>query len=278
MKSFQAFVTEENEKIDFNNLDLKNKTQFVQFRDKLNKMNLFNLKGVRKDLLKYIQEVYRLIQTVDINSRFYMEDFNFKQANIMVNGAVWKSFHDELDELFNSSKDSIKHIIETKFAIYTNDAALTQKQFKSYIDELDKFFQSLGGIHQKAINPKVKVTFVKANDSKSTAKYKTAMDTLFIRATKIVSGNKYGSLLYVVLHELGHRFLQLNYGRNFTSPSEWLTTKYSMVDSLSEEEQFAELFALSHFKYNDSLFLSKVLIIKPEEYMNRIERFLKMVN
>jgi len=77
---------------------------------------------------------------------------------------------------------------------------------------------------------------------------------------------------------LGHRFLQLNYGRNFVSPSEWLTTKYSMVDSLSEEEQFAELFALSHFKYNDSTFNSKVLIIKPEEFMNRVERFLKMVH
>lgn len=196
----------------------------------------------------------------------------------MINGSVWKSFKDEIEELFNSSKDSIKHIIETNFAIYTNDAGLTQKSFKSYIDDIDKFFHTLKGIHHKSINPKVKITFVKSADSKSAAKYKTANDTLFIRASKIVSGDKYGSLLYVVLHELGHRFLQLNYGRNFASPSEWLTTRYSMVDSLNDEEQFAELFALSHFKYNDSLFLSKVLIIKPEEYMNRIERFLKMIN
>jgi hypothetical protein len=101
---------------------------------------------------------------------------------------------------------------------------------------------------------------------KSKAKYKTDKDELWINARKMGdTKDDYGSLVYVVLHELGHRYLRYNPQKWNYDSQEWVTTRYSMTDSMSGEEKFAELFALSHWKN------------KYKEYADKINKFEGMI-
>lgn len=76
----------------------------------------------------------------------------------------------------------------------------------------------------------------------------------------------YGSLVYVILHELAHRYLQKVNKQSWNiDSSEWSTTKYSKTDSMTGEEKFAELFAMSHWKS------------KYSEHEIKINNFLKVL-
>ena len=100
----------------------------------------------------------------------------------------------------------------------------------------------------------LKIKFVSQDQLRAKASYKTEEDTLYINARKMgKSTEEYGSLVYVVLHELGHRYLRYNNQNWNIDDTKYTTTKYSTVDSFTNEEKFAELFALTHWpkKYKE---------------------------
>ena len=86
--------------------------------------------------------------------------------------------------------------------------------------------------------------------------------------SKKISNTKeeYGSLRYIIVHELGHRFLKFNPQSWNISSSSMYTTKYSKVPTMTDEEPFAELFALSHWKH------------KYKEYKTQIDKFESSIN
>jgi hypothetical protein len=168
-------------------------------------------------------------------------------------------------------KENLK--IETANAIYINDSFISENKFKDYVDEIEKLLNSLKGFHRKALKPKLHIKFIPKNILKVKAKYKanignTIEDELWI-SSSVIPGNEYASLSYIIVHELGHRYL--NYNRvNFNYNSrEWSTTRYSMTSYVTEEEPFAELFALSHFKYKGKPF---------DDYKETIDKFIKLMS
>lgn len=144
-------------------------------------------------------------------------------------------------------KDSEPLVVDGKYAIYHKEDKAAYKKFQDSIKNLEAFFATLKGYHKKAMaGPKTKVVFT--SSIKSTAKYSRDRDALLVNARK--AGNtleKYGSLRYIVLHELGHRYLTQNRQPWDIDNWRWVTTKYSEVDSWSGEEKFAELFAITNW-------------------------------
>ena len=139
------------------------------------------------------------------------------------------------------------------------------KKFKEHSEFVDKLFNSLEGFHKKALKGDLTVEFVKKEESKSIGKYKTNKNIIQIRPDKIKeSGFNYASLPYIIVHELGHRYLEKNKVNFDYDSSSWITTPYSKTDSWSGEEKFAELFALSHFNYKGNPF---------DNYKDKIEKF-----
>ena len=153
-------------------------------------------------------------------------------------------------------------------ATYVNESILGQARFTACSKDIDGILGTLSGFHRDALDG-LKIVFVKKEGSTATAKYDSARDVVLIRPDKAVDGDAYGSFQYVVLHELGHRYLAKNRVDFDYSSSEWITTKYSKVDSWSDEEKFAELFALSHFNYDYPPF---------DGYAEKIVKFVKLMN
>ena len=155
--------------------------------------------------------------------------------------------------------------IQKKYALYIKADASSYDNFLSAIDDLEDFLSALKGIHSVPLKNLV-IRFVKKADLNSKAKYKTDKDELWINLQSM--GNtkeEYGSLRYVVLHELGHRYIKSNPQKWDYDSYKWVTTKYSAVDSLNGEEKFAELFAISHWP------------TRYKEHLEKIKEFLKII-
>jgi len=183
---------------------------------------------------------------------------------------------EDLEKLENKLSIQSKGVFELKLknAKYINHSIISEKNFIKFSKEIDSFLNDLSGYHLEILNPLLTIVFVKKEDTKAKATYKTQLDLIYVRPDKIKSGNEYASFNYIVLHELGHRYLQYNENKvkkvlgNYDAV-EWITTKYSMVDSMSGEEKFAELFALSHFNYSKPPF---------NTYTNTINKFVKLMS
>ena len=157
------------------------------------------------------------------------------------------------------------NVIKKKIGTYIKSDTSSYSKFLDNVNTIEKFLTTLSGIHKDAIK-NIKVKFVSPKYIKSKARYSTKDDIILINVSKL--GNtrdEYGSLLYVVLHELGHRYLRYNRQNWNYDSSEYATTKYSMADSMTGEEKFAELFAMSHWPN------------KYKEYSDKINKFLDKV-
>jgi len=129
---------------------------------------------------------------------------------------------------------------------YINKIGFDAKKLKTYAESLDKLWQSIKGWRTGALAGGVTVVLAGPKDFRGTAggTYRSAEDALYVRATPAVmkrSAGTYGSLDYILVHELGHRYeRKKSLPTNFDN---WTTTRYSSKDG----EAFAELFALGHF-------------------------------
>lgn len=139
---------------------------------------------------------------------------------------------------------------------YFNRAGLDNATLEKFAKRLEALFSTVTGWRSKALRGGLKVAFASPRDFRGTAsgKYRQSEDTLYVRTTPAIlkRGEGYGSLDYILIHELGHRYQALNpLPIDFDRP-EWWTSKYSQTESLAGSEAFAELFAIGHYHMTGS--------------------------
>jgi hypothetical protein len=181
-----------------------------------------------------------------------------------------RSYRNQPDVLFNEIKreweedikphvaDLVKHFsdeggkivpkeIKSGNILYLNLIGFEKSKFEKYVKQLDALFKSIKGWRRKAFTGTLKVALAGPKHFRGTSSgvYKSAEDTLYVRATPKVlkRAEGYGSPHYVLVHELGHRFDYKVRPTTDFDRQQWQTTNYSMKDG----EAFAELFALGHF-------------------------------
>lgn len=216
-------------------------------------------RGMNKADYQLLFDVYSMLDKKDSST-----DFTIVNKMKMV-----RLSKEEIIELFSANEKSKPDIQVGRYATYLKRDTSAYSVFEDSIKLLEEFFSKLKGHHSKAIHG-LKIKFVKATDMKATAKYKQDEDTLWINSGRINSwvkqgrlsslgSEEYGSLLYIVLHELGHRYLaKVKKQKWDIDSSEWITTDYSKTDTFTGEEKFAELFAMSNWKSKYSKYKDKI--------------------
>lgn len=160
-------------------------------------------------------------------------------------------------------------IIHGKYATYKHSDTGSYKRFLENVADIEDFFSTLKGYHAIAVKGII-IEFVSSAEMKVPAKYRRGKGKIWINPLSKRVGNTkegYGSLRYIVLHELGHRFLSTNRQTWNISDRDLITTKYSetSINTMADEEIFAELFALSHWKN------------KYPQYKEQISKFEKLL-
>lgn len=228
-------------------------------------LNIRTPKGMKKehDNLNYIANMINIVATFPIfkgvpgteeikNMGYAMDRFSKEQIQ-------------KINDKFGKSDDKPLIIIKNNIS-YTKADASSYKKFIESINDISSFLKTLKGFHKKPLK-NLKITFVPKTKLRGKASYKTELDELWININSM--GNtkeEYGSLRYVVLHELGHRYLVVVKRQKWDiDATEWLTTKYSSTDSWNGEEKFAELFAISNWQS------------KYKEHSEKMEKFKKII-
>lgn len=132
---------------------------------------------------------------------------------------------------------------------YFNNSAMAESRFKSTSEKITSFLNTLKGFHKKALIGNLEIHFKPSKDLRSKAVYKSNLDQIWIRESNAreVDTEVYASLLYIIVHELGHRFENKVRVPDMFQDRDFYTTKYSHTDSMAGSECFAEIFAISHF-------------------------------
>lgn len=228
---------------------------FLKIKDFINTFNFSGrIPNEYKTEYSFFKKIKDIVDEIGSNTpeRFINKFIYISIQNVIKYILYSDSFKIEnVINLLQGKKDS--NIIKLDNITYYNDSIMSINNFKLKVKELHTFLNTLRGFHKKAIIVKpLNIYFVKKEDSKTIGVYKVDKDRILIRADKIkMSDNSYGSLNYILVHELGHRFNNFyNININFDN-QDWWTTKYSKKDNFLSNltESFAELFALSHFNY-----------------------------
>lgn len=200
-------------------------------------------------------------------NRFAIEEVQFLKLPIPAwVGRLDRDF-DSIEEIEAEYLDTGKSSkIEGSYATYIKKDSSSYQSFLDNIENIEDFLSTLSGYHARVLEDLV-IVFADKADVKSKAKYKTSEDVLYINP-KVAENTKeeYGSLRYIILHELGHRYLSKNRQSWDIDAKEFTTTKYSEVETMSGEERFAELYALSHWEN------------KYPEYAEQIDLFQDMIS
>lgn len=197
-----------------------------------------------KKLINDLRFIQKNLDT--INNPEWLKTVTF--SDNIKNTLSWWSKAD-IDLIVNklSKKPDELDVLKLSHATFSNKSILSFKSFKQKANLINKFLKKLKGFHKKALG-NLHIWFVKKELSKTTAKYKSDKDIIFVRPDRIKIGEGYASPLYVVLHELGHRYERQFPQRTDFDKLVWHTTRYSKTDSLAGSESFAELFALSYWE------------------------------
>jgi len=167
----------------------------------------------------------------------------------------------ELEQIY-SKKDDKPNITKTNYATYKKNDIGSYDRFLNNIKIIDDFLKTLKGYHKKAIKNLV-INFISSKEMKVPAKYSREKDMILINPLSKKVGKtseEYGSLKYIILHELGHRYLRYNPQSWNISDTSLYTTDYSKknLQTWNEEEVFAELFALSNWKNKYSQYINQI--------------------
>lgn len=205
-----------------------------------------------KILIDLVNLAYEIIQLKE--KRFSENEIQFKEKIFDNKLNMLRMSKEEIQSLFINNKENI---VKKQIGTYIKHDVLSYDKFLSNVDTVEKMLESLKSYHREAAH-NLKIKFVGSTDIKSKAKYKSDQDTILINSSKVIQSDEYAGLNYVIVHELGHRYLKFHPQRWDYDNPKWITTKYSMVDSMTGEEKFAELFALSNWKSKYSQFSDKI--------------------
>ena len=187
----------------------------------------------------------------------------------MVVKTLWeRDLRPKMDELIQYFTDEggSKLVAEYKIGSdnYLNKVGMSEENLVRYATRLDSLFSGLSGWRKKALSGGLTVALAPPKNFRGTSsgRYSAAEDILYVRAVPKVlqrSGGTYGSVDYILIHELGHRYEHLHkLPIDFDKP-EWWTSKYSRTESMSgSSESFAELFAIGQFNLTGPWDQSKV--------------------
>jgi hypothetical protein len=187
---------------------------------------------------------------------------------------IWEELAPQLGNLVRYFTDIggtvIPKEVKTSQATYLNRVGLDEKKLKRYTDRLDALFASVKGWRRGAFKGGLVVSLSGPKTFRGTSGgvYKSGEDTLHVRATpKILKreAGSYGSIDYILVHELAHRYERQNHVPIDFERSEWWTTRYSR----KEGESFAELFAMGNWPSVSQASLA----VTPEELAIRLARF-----
>ncbi len=199
--------------------------------------------------------------------RFSIEEAQFLKLPIKTWVGWLGRDYDSIEAIEAEYLDTGKPMkVEGRYATYLKKDSSSYQNFLDNIEDIEDFLSTLSGYHADALDNLV-ITFSDKAELKSKARYKTNEDILYINPK--VAGNtkeEYGSLRYIILHELGHRYLSRNRQSWDIDAKEFTTTKYSEVETMTGEERFAELYALSHWEN------------KYPEYAEQIDLFQDMIS
>jgi hypothetical protein len=173
---------------------------------------------------------------------------------------------DRVADVFFAGKTKAKlEVITHGNVTFHNGSSMSEVRFVKTSKTVAALLKSLKGYHKKAISKPLEIHFKSAKDIKAKAVYKGLLDQVWIRDNSKADNELYGHLLYIVVHELGHRFDKLHRIPRDFADSDFYTTDYSHADSMAGSECFAEIFAISHWPD------------KYKEYADQIERFNKLM-
>ena len=222
-----------------------------------------------KVILDLVDNAYQILNSRKTNLPSHLQNINKeeKDFSLQIFNSKVKQLRMTRDEIIDAYSNDKQTTIKKSVGTYIKFDSLSYDKFLYNIDVVENVLESLKGYH-KDVAQGVKVKFVGSGDIKSKALYKTSQDTLFINSSKVKpSGNEYAGLEYVIVHELGHRYLKMHPQHWDYDSQEWATTKYSMVDSMTGEEKFAELFALSNWTSKYPQYVDKIK--KFEEFLKK---------
>lgn len=229
-------------------------------QDNVDKLSQVSLPGKKpKQIDKTDWELFKEI--VYLASKIKQKGKGTEMEEFQLKGKI-DMLRTDIDELISMvDKPSKPKEVKGKYAKYIKHDTTSYDKFQSNIENIEEFLSTLDGFHKKAIK-NLTIRFVDSKVQSTIAKYVEDEDILQINAKKVgKTKEEYGSLRYVILHELGHRYLKM-YPQNWDiDDPKWITTKYSRTDSMTGEEKFAELFAISHWER------------KYKQFQDTIERF-----
>jgi hypothetical protein len=178
------------------------------------------------------------------------KEYGLVSGNISATFSWWKE--DDIDRIvdafFNTKTERIDNFnIGNLFFI--NDSSMAGVRFKETAIKIAKFLQRFDGFHKKSLVGKLEIHFKSSKFLRSKAKYVSNKDQIWIKEgnSRDVDTENYASLLYIIAHELGHRFEQKSNVPSSFKDEDFYTTKYSKTDSMAGSESFAEIFAISFF-------------------------------
>jgi len=181
----------------------------------------------------------------------------------------WWSAEGEMDriaDVFFAGKSKAKvEVIKHGNVTFHNGSSMSEARFKKTTKTIADLLKGLKGFHKKALSKPLEIHFKYTKEIRAKAVYKGLLDQVWVKeSSKPI--DLYGHLLYVIIHELGHRYEFLHKRPKDFEDRDFYTTKYSRTETMAGSESFAEIFALSHWpdKYND-------------DYSDQIERFNAMM-
>jgi hypothetical protein len=239
MKTFNEFVLQES-----NYITEGLKLEIDEIKNLFSEIIIKNKpKNVSTPDHQLLKEIQNLLLTLSDNN------FDKKILIFQITGKLnyVTMTKEEILATYGKKSDSNSKVVKKQYATYYKLDSVAYPTFIKNVDNMEDFLSTLSGFHKKAIH-NLSIRFVDSSQQKSIGKYVTDHDAIQINSKRV--GNtveSYGSLRYVVLHELGHRYLRLFNQKWDHDANSWITTKYSETDSFSGEEKFAELFALSHW-------------------------------
>lgn len=131
---------------------------------------------------------------------------------------------------------------------FINNSSMAETRFKRTASTVSKLLERFTDFHADALKEPLEIHFKYASQFKARAVYKSLLDEVWIKESAKVDNELYGHLLYIIVHELGHRYEKKNGLPVGFMDNMFYTTKYSMVDSMGGSETFAELFAVSFWE------------------------------
>lgn len=196
----------------------------------------------------------------------------FKEYNMMPQtvGAIF-SYYDAdgvsrlVDDFLSTSKKAKVEKITVGKITFINNSSMAESRFKKTVKAVADLLKRFKGYHKKAIETPLEIHFKYSKEIKSKAVYKGLLDQIWVKESSKADNELYGHLLYIIVHELGHRYEKIHKLPKGFVDNKFYTTKYSKVDGMGGSEAFAEMFAVSFWE--DSY----------KEYSEQVERFKKLL-